>query len=251
MTKEINSGNVRLYIENSYEDMSARAADIICKELKSNPDGVYGFATGSTPIGLYGELIKKYRNNEIDFSNIISFNLDEYYPIKKNNDQSYYYFMKENLFNHINVQDKNINIPNGEAADPDKECICYEEKIKNAGGIDLQILGIGGNGHIGFNEPSNCFSRATNYVALTESTISANSRFFASMDDVPKHALTMGIKTIMLAGKILLVVNSEKKSEILKKSLFGDITPEVPASVLQLHPDVVVVIDKEAAKYLD
>ena len=247
MTKEINSGNIRLYIEDSYDDMSARAADVFCRVLKSKPHGVYGFATGGTPVGLYRELIKLYQRDEIDFSNITTFNLDEYYPIKKDNDQSYDYFMKMNLFNHVNVKGGNLNIPNGEAVNPNEECIRYEEKIMNAGGIDLQILGIGENGHIGFNEPSDRFTRATNHVALTESTISANARFFASMADVPKHALTMGIKTIMQAGKILLLGNSEKKSWILNRALFGDISPEVPASALQLHPDVTVVMDNAAA----
>lgn len=251
MGKKIDLGNIKIYVEDTYEDMGVKAADEFCKELKNNPKGVYGFATGSTPLSLYKELVKRCGNKEVDFSGVTTFNLDEYYPIKKENVQSYDYFMRDNLFNNINIDSKNINIPNGEASDPSVECASYEEKIKNSGGIDLQILGIGPNGHIGFNEPSDYFTEATNYVPLTESTISANSRFFESADEVPKHAISMGIKTIMQAKKILLVVNSVKKSDILNAALFGKITPKVPASVLQLHHDVTVVIDSEAAKNLD
>jgi len=251
MGKKIDLGNIKIYAENSYEDMSAKAAEIFSEELKKNPKGVYGFATGSTPVGMYKELIKKYETEGIDFSNVTTFNLDEYYPIKKDNSQSYDYFMKENLFRHINLKEENINIPNGEADNSVEECMRYEEKIKNSGGIDLQILGIGENGHIGFNEPSKHFTKVTNFIPLTDSTISANSRFFESKDEVPKHALTMGIQTIMKAKKILLVVNSAKKKEILKKALFGEITPEVPASILQLHQDVTVVVDNEAGDFLE
>ena len=250
MSREKDLGNIKIYVEETYEEMGKKAAEIFCLELNNNPAGVYGFATGSTPLSTYKELINKY-NSGIDFSKMTTFNLDEYYPIKKDNDQSYDYFMRENLFNHINVKNENINIPNGEAVDPEEECIEYEVKIRNMGGIDLQILGIGANGHIGFNEPADYFTSGTNYISLTESTISANSRFFESEADVPRHALTMGIKTIMSAKKILLLVNGSKKSEILKEALFGDITPQVPASILQVHPDVTVVIDKEAAVSLD
>ena len=246
MSKKIDLGNIKIYAEDTYEDMSAKAAEIFSEELKKKPNGVYGFATGSTPVGLYKELIKLHKTEGIDFSNVTTFNLDEYYPIKKENNQSYDYFMKENLFNHINVKFDNVNIPNGEAADVSEECVKYEEKIKNSGGIDLQVIGIGENGHIGFNEPAKGFTKITNYIPLTESTINANARFFNTADEVPKHALTMGIQTIMKAKKILLVANSAKKKEILHKALFGEITPEVPASILQLHPDVTVVVDKEA-----
>jgi len=247
--KEIN--NIKIYAEETYEDMSARAAEIFCQELKEKPNGIFGFATGSTPIGLYKELIKRYENGEIDFSGITSFNLDEYYPIKKSSDQSYDYFMKDNLFNHINIRPENINIPNGEASDAQQECLRYEEKINSSPGIDLQILGLGENGHIAFNEPSDSFTEMTNYIELTESTISANSRMFDSTDDVPKHALTMGIGTIMNAKKILLLINSERKAKAAKEALFGEVTPECPASILQKHPDVVVVVDKAVADVLD
>lgn len=249
MSKKIDLGNIKIYAENSYEDMSAKAAEIFSEELRKNPNGVYGFATGSTPVGMYKELIKKHQVDGVDFSKVTTFNLDEYYPIKKDNNQSYDYFMKENLFNHINIKGENINIPNGEASNSEEECVKYEEKIQNSGGIDLQILGIGENGHIGFNEPGGHFTKITNFIPLTESTINANARFFETKDEVPKHALTMGIQTIMKAKKILLVVNSAKKKEILKKALFGEITPEVPASILQLHPDVTVVVDSEAGDF--
>ena len=250
MSEMINSGNIKIYVEDSYDEMSRRAADILCKELKQNPNGVYGFATGSTPLGMYKELIARNKNGEIDFSGASTYNLDEYYPISKNNDQSYNYFMKKNLFDSINIKPDNINIPNGEAADPNAECAQYEEKIRKSGGISLQLLGIGHNGHIGFNEPGETFSGITSCVDLTESTINANSRFFASKEEVPKQALSMGVKTIMLARKVLLIASSAEKSEILNKALFGEITPKVPASALQLHRDLTVVIDKEAAKNL-
>lgn len=243
-------GNVKIHITETYEDMCSKATDIFCEELKINPAGVFGFATGSTPIGMYEELIKRYENNAIDFSEMKTFNLDEYYPIKKSNNQSYDYYMKENLFNHINVKEENINIPNGEAESFTEECENYEGKIKKAGGIDLQILGMGENGHIGFNEPGDSFTKATNYVYLTESTITANARFFDSIDEVPKNALTMGIGSIMQAKKLLLLVNSAKKANILKEALFGDITPKIPASVVQLHRNVNVVITKDVADIL-
>ena len=251
MSKEYDLGNIKIYVEDTYGAMSAKAAEIFVTNLNNKPDGVYGFATGSTPIGLYKELIKKNQNGEINFSGITTYNLDEYYPIARENDQSYDYFMREKLFNHIDINGDNINLPNGQAEDPAKECFEYEEKIRASGGIDLQILGIGANGHIGFNEPDTHFAKNTRHISLAESTIEANSRFFESADLVPRHALTMGIKTIMQAKKILLVVNSVKKSEILNSALFGDITPDVPASILQLHPDVSVIIDIEAASLLD
>lgn len=242
--------NIEVYIEDSYEEMSRRAADIFVDELTENPNGVFGFATGSTPLGLYKELIRRFNNGEIDFSSIATFNLDEYYPIKKDNPQSYDYFMRTNLFNHINVNPDYIYIPNGEAPNAFKECLNYEKLISTEDGIELQILGIGENGHVGFNEPNKYFKSYTNYVALSDSTINANARFFDSLEDVPTHAITMGIKTIMQARKILLLANSSKKSEILLKALMGYITPMVPASILQLHPDVTVVTDKEAGQAL-
>lgn len=243
-------GNIKIYTTETYEDMCKKASDVLCDELAINPTGVFGFATGSTPIGMYEELIRRYKNNTIDFKDIKTFNLDEYYPIKKSNNQSYDYYMRDKLFNHINVQEENINIPNGEAGSFINECENYEKKIKEAGGINLQILGMGENGHIGFNEPSDSFTRATNYVDLTESTIVANARFFDSIDEVPKNALTMGIGSIMQSKKLLLLVNSAKKANILKEALFGNITPKIPASAVQLHQNVIVIITKDVADIL-
>jgi len=248
MGKTIKWNNITVYVEDSYGALGRKAAEVFLEELTKRPCGVYGFATGSTPLSMYEALIRKYQEGGADFSGITSFNLDEYYPIEKSNDQSYDYFMRENLFNHINIGSDVIDLPNGEATDPLAECARYEAAIAASGGIDLQLLGIGENGHIGFNEPAESFSAATHCVSLTDSTIQANARFFASADEVPKRALTMGIKTIMQARKILLVANSAKKSEILLRSLTGDITPLVPASALQLHPNVTVVIDAEAAQ---
>ena len=248
--KRINLDNVKVYVEETYEGMSRKAASIFSEELLDNPNGTYGFATGSTPIGLYKQLIKKYKSGELDFKDMITFNLDEYYPIKKDNEQSYDYFMHSNLFNHINVDPYNIFIPNGEADDPIEECLDYERTLELNLGIDFQILGIGENGHIGFNEPADYFTSYTNYVELTESTINANARFFDNIEDVPTHAITMGIKTIMQSKKILLLANGSKKSDILLQALLGKITPKVPASILQLHRDVNVVVDKEASQAL-
>ena len=250
MSKTIDFGNITVYVEDSYEAVGRRAADIFAKALATAPTGIFGFATGSTPLSLYGELVKRYNAGTLDFSGITTFNLDEYYPIQKSNDQSYDYFMRENLFDHINVPQDRINLPNGEAPDPDIECARYEMAIRSSSGLELQILGIGENGHIAFNEPAEAFTNATNYTSLTQSTIDANARFFASADEVPKHALTMGIKTIMQAKQILLIANSAKKAEIIRDSLLGDITPQVPASALQLHRDVHIVLDPEAASAL-
>jgi len=242
--------NFKVYVLEDYELMGKQAAEIIAAQINEKANSVLGFATGSTPESTYSALIEMYKAGKVDFSQITTFNLDEYYPIKKSEDQSYDYFMKQKLFNHVNVNPESMNIPNGEAVDADAECAKYEEKIKNVGGIDLQILGIGGNGHIGFNEPGDVFEKQTHRVSLAENTIKDNARFFESEEDVPRHALSMGIKTIMQAKKILLLVSGEKKADILKQTLLGDITPNVPASALQLHRDVSIVADKSAAKWL-
>jgi glucosamine-6-phosphate deaminase len=238
--------NIHLFVEPDYDAMSRKAAGIFLEAFNAKPDGVYGFATGGTPVGMYKELI----NAAPDVSRMTAFNLDEYYPIKPEDPQSYYYFMRENLFDALNLPPGQTNIPNGLASDPAAECTAYEEKILQAGGIDLQILGIGNNGHIGFNEPSEAFTAQTNYVPLTEITIQANARFFESADDVPKHALTMGIRSIMLARRILLLCSGGGKASILRDSLKGPITPLVPASVLQMHPDVTVIADSAATSLL-
>ena len=209
-------GNLKIFVEDSYEEMSKKGAEVIAAQVVEKTDSVIGLATGSTPVGMYKELARKHKEETLDFSCTTTFNLDEYYPIKRANDQSYYYFMYDNLFNHINVPSDKINLPNGEAADIEEECASYEKKIKAAGGIDLQLLGIGNNGHIGFNEPDGFFEKDTHVVNLQQNTIEANSRFFDSVDDVPKQAVTMGIKTIMSAKKILMLVNGEKKADIVK-----------------------------------
>ncbi len=224
----------------NYDEMSKEGAKIIAEQIAKKPDSVLGLATGSTPIGLY----KCLRDNNIDFSKVSTYNLDEYYPISKTNDQSYQYFMDDNLFNHVNV--KSMDIPNGEAKDAQAECRRYDEAIENAGGIDLQLLGLGPNGHIGFNEPDDQLSVGTHLVELTQSTIDANARFFASADEVPRHALTLGMGGIMKAKKILVVANGKNKAEVVKKMFSGVIDTHVPATLLQLHNDVTVIVDEEA-----
>ena len=233
-----------------YVDMSRKAANIIAAQIIMKPDCVLGLATGSTPIGTYKELIKAYENGDLDFSLVKTANLDEYRGLEKTNDQSYDYFMKDNLFNHININFENLNIPNGEKPDAEEECARYEAVVKALGGQDLQLLGMGHNGHIGFNEPADEFPKETHCVDLQESTIQANKRFFEKVEDVPTQAYTMGIGTIMQAKKILVVASGADKAEIVKKAFFGPITPQVPASILQLHPDVTVVVDEAAGSLI-
>ncbi len=230
----------------NYEEMSFEAAKIVAEQLTKKPDSILGLATGSTPIGTYKELIKMYNAGEIDFKDVISYNLDEYYPIKQTNDQSYKYFMNENLFKHVNIKPENTHIPNGETDDPENECLNYDKMVEAAGGIDLQILGIGQNGHIGFNEPDETLHVETHITDLTESTIEANSRFFASKAEVPTKALTMGLGTIMKAKKIIILANGVSKRQIINDLINGGITTNIPASLLKLHKDVVLICDKEA-----
>ena len=242
--------NMKIIKTKDYADMSRKAANIIAAQVIMKPDCVLGLATGSTPIGTYKELIKAYENGDLDFSLVKTANLDEYRGLEKTNDQSYDYFMKENLFNHININFENLNIPNGEKPDADEECARYEAVVKALGGQDLQLLGMGHNGHIGFNEPADEFPKETHCVDLQESTIQANKRFFEKVEDVPTQAYTMGIGTIMQAKKILVVASGADKAEIVKKAFFGPITPQVPASILQLHPDVTVVVDEAAGSLI-
>lgn len=237
---------MRIIRTRDYEDMSRKAADIIAAQVIMKPDCVLGLATGSTPIGTYARLVKKYKKGDLDFSGVSSVNLDEYKGLTKENGQSYYYFMNDNLFSKVNIDKNRTFLPDGTEPDSDKACRDYNQVIADVGGVDLQLLGLGHNGHIGFNEPAAVFEAETHCVDLTESTIQANKRFFASIDDVPRQAYTMGIKTIMLARKILVVVSGADKAAIVKKAFFGEITPEVPASVLQLHPDVTIVADEAA-----
>ena len=237
---------MRIIRTRDYEDMSRKAADIIAAQVIMKPNCVLGLATGSTPIGTYARLVKKHKKGDLDFSGVTSVNLDEYKGLTKENDQSYYYFMNDNLFSKVNIDKSRTFLPDGTETDSDKACRDYNQIIADVGGVDLQLLGLGHNGHIGFNEPAAVFEAETHCVDLTESTIQANKRFFASIDDVPRQAYTMGIKTIMLARKILVVVSGADKAAIVKKAFFGEITPEVPASVLQLHPDVTIVADEAA-----
>ena len=225
----------------SYEKLSRQAANIISAQVIMKPDSVLGLATGSSPIGIYRQLIEWHKKGDLDFSEVTSINLDEYVGLREDNDQSYRYFMQTQLFDHVNIRRENTYVPNGCAADLEKECAEYDARIERFGGIDLQLLGIGLDGHIGFNEPSDVFVKNTHVVDLHESTIRANARFFGSADEVPRQAVTMGMVSIMQAKKILLIANGPAKREILEKAFFGPITPEIPASILQLHPDITVV----------
>lgn len=233
-----------------YQQMSRIAANFISAQIVLKPDCVLGLATGSSPTGTYGELIKRYQSGDLDFSKVTSVNLDEYKGLSPENDQSYRYFMDTNLFNHVNIDKNRTYVPDGLEPDATKACADYDAVIENCGGIDLQLLGLGNNGHIGFNEPADAFAKGTHCVDLTPSTIEANARFFSSMDEVPKQAYTMGIQSIMKAKKILVIVSGKAKAGIVKEALSGSVTPKVPASVLQLHPDVTVIADKEAASLL-
>lgn len=237
---------MRIYCAKDYYHASRVAANIISAQVIMKPDCVLGLATGSTPIGTYEQLVRWYEKGDLDFSEVHSVNLDEYRGLRPDNEQSYRYFMNKHLFDSINIDKANTFVPDGTEPDKEKACKKYDEIIRSHGGVDLQILGLGHNGHIGFNEPGSAFDKETHCVALSESTIKANARFFDSLDDVPKEAYTMGIKTIMQAKKIVVIVSGESKKDIVKKAFSGPITPEVPASVLQLHNDVILVGDEAA-----
>jgi len=241
---------MKIYCTEDYRQMSRQAANIISAHVILKPNCVLGLATGSTPIGMYQQLIEWYKKGDLDFSQVKSVNLDEYVGLAPTHDQSYRYFMQTNLFDHVNIDVANTNVPNGLAADPEEECRRYNEVIRNLGGIDVQVLGMGHNGHIGFNEPGEAFELETHVVDLQESTIQANSRFFASKDEVPRQAMTMGIKSIMQARQILVVVSGEDKADIVKKAFTGPVVPQVPASILQMHPNVLLVGDKAALSKL-
>ena len=229
-----------------YEDMSRKAANIISAQVILKPNCVLGLATGSSPLSTYANLIEWYKKGDLDFSNVSSVNLDEYRGLPADNDQSYRYFMKTNLFDKINIDQSRTHVPNGMEPDSNKACHDHDAIIEELGGIDLQLLGLGLNGHIGFNEPAAEFPKGTHCVDLTQSTIEANSRFFATIDDVPTQAYTMGIQSIMLAKKILIIASGANKAEIIAKAFLGPVTPEVPASILQMHPDVTLVADEAA-----
>ena len=237
---------MQIYKATDYKDMSRKAANIIYAQVIMKPNCVLGLATGSTPIGTYQQLIEWYKKGDLDFSDVTTVNLDEYKGLPRTNDQSYYYFMHQNLFDQVNINPENTHLPNGMEPNSEKECARYESLIHSLGGVDLQLLGLGHNGHIGFNEPGEAFEKETHCVDLQERTIEANKRFFASADDVPKQAYTMGIKTIMQAKKILVIVSGEDKADIVAKAFFGPVTPAVPASILQMHNDVTLVGDEAA-----
>ena len=229
-----------------YSELSRKAANIIASQILMKPNCVLGLATGSSPVGTYKELIQWYARGDLDFSGITSINLDEYRGLSGDNDQSYRYFMNTNLFDHVNIDKARTNVPDGLEPDAAKACSDYDQIIENAGGIDLQLLGLGHNGHIGFNEPADAFACGTQCVDLTESTINANKRFFASADEVPRQAYTMGIGTIMHARKLLMVVSGADKADIAAAAFCGEVKPEVPASIIQFHPDVTIIGDEAA-----
>lgn len=236
---------MKIYITKNYDDLSKKAANIMASQIIMKPNCVLGFATGASPVGLYKQLIKYYESGDLDFAEVSTVNLDEYKGLSSDDPNSYHQFMQTNLFSHINVDPKNVFLPDGLAKNSDEECERYNKVISSLGGVDLQLLGIGTNSHIGFNEPSDSFAKETNCIELSQSTIIANSKYFDN-DSMPKYAYTMGIKSIMQAKKILLVANGKGKAKALKDSLTGPITPSVPASILQLHSDLTVVADEDA-----
>ena len=229
-----------------YEHMSRQAANILSAQVILHPDSVLGLATGSSPIGTYKQLIKWYEKGDVDFSRVRTVNLDEYVGLAADHEQSYAHFMRMNFFDHINVDLKNTNIPNGTNLDEEEECARYNAIIRKLGGVDLQLLGLGPNGHIGFNEPGESFTKGTHKVSLTDATIQANKRFFASESDVPRYAYTMGILDIMQAERVVMVVSGAGKADIVREAFFGPVTPRVPASILQLHKNFTLVADEAA-----
>jgi len=241
---------VKIIKAKDYNDLSRKAANILSAQVILKENSVLGLATGNSPIGVYQQLVEWYLKGDIDFSRVTTVNLDEYLGLPPSNEQSYRYFMNKNLFSHINIDPDNTYVPDGVSADPELECGWYENLIRKLGGIDMQLLGFGHNGHIGFNEPGSAFEAETHIVSLTESTIQANRQNFKSIDEMPKQAYTVGIKTIMQARRIVVVVSGEHKAEIVKEALRGPITPQVPASVLQLHNNVTLVADEAALSLL-
>ena len=241
---------MRIYREKDYYSVSRRASNIISAQIISKPDCVLGLATGTSPIGTYKQLVEWYKKGDLDFSKVTSVNLDEYLGLSAEHPNSYRHFMNQNLFSLVNINPELTHLPNGIARDIAKECTNYDALIQDLGGIDLQLLGLGHNGHIGFNEPNDFFETGTHRVGLAQNTISANSRLFDNPEEVPTEALTVGIKSILQAKKILLIVSGADKAEALKKSLLGPVTPQVPASILQLHNDVSIVADESAIFFI-
>ena len=237
---------MRIIRTKNYDEMSRKAAAIIAAQVIHKPDCVLGLATGGTPVGTYKNLVEWYKSGDLDFSEVSTVNLDEYRGLPREHRESYWSFMHRNLFDHVNIPQDRINLPDGTNMDADAECKRYDAVIASMGGVDLQLLGIGHDGHIGFNEPSDAFDMGTHCVDLTEETIEANKRFFASRDEVPRQAYTMGTHNIMSARKVLMIVSGRDKAEIIKKAFFGPVTPHVPASILQMHPNFVLVADEDA-----
>lgn len=241
---------MKVRIFETAQEAAVAGAEIIAEVMKSKENPVLGLATGSTPVGMYQELIRKNAAGELDFSKVRSYNLDEYIGLDGSHDQSYRYFMNHNLFDHVNIDKENTHVPCGTGADHEADAKQYDAMIEAAGNIDVQVLGIGNNGHIGFNEPGKVFVKGTHVVDLTESTIDANQRFFASRDDVPRQAITMGMGGIMSARKVILMAFGKNKAQAIYNTVNGPVDPMVPASLLQLHGDVIVLLDKDAASKL-
>lgn len=239
---------MRIIRAKDYEHMSRQAANIISAQVILKPDSVLGLATGSSPIGTYQQLIKWHRKGDLDFSKVRTVNLDEYVGIAPVDSQSYYCFMRRNFFDHVNIYPANINIPYGLNLNAEDECSRYDETIRRLGGIDLQLLGLGPNGHIGFNEPADSFTKGTHMVTLSDATVQANKRFFEKEEDVPRYAYTMGICDIMQAKRVVMVVSGESKASVVRQAFFGPVTPACPASILQLHTDFTLVADDAALK---
>lgn len=237
---------MRIIKVKNYEEISRKAANLILAQVNLKPNAVLGLATGGSPVGTYEKLVAAYRQGDVDFSEVTTINLDEYRGIARAHEQSYWSFMHENFFDHVNVRENHIFIPDGENQNSEEVCRKYDDIIEKSGGIDMQLLGIGLDGHIGFNEPGSHFEANTHCVDLTESTIEANMRFFNSKDEVPRQAYTMGIRPIMQAKKVVMLANGKNKAEIIKKAFMGPITPEVPASILQMHPDFTLIADEDA-----
>ena len=242
---------MRIYLCKDYQGMSRQAANLISAQVIMKPECVLGLATGSTPVGTYDQLVEWVRKKDLSFSRVRSVNLDEYRGLSGGHEQSYRYFMQKHLFDRVDICLENTNVPNGLAEDPEAECARYDALIESLGGIDLQLLGMGRNGHIGFNEPGDSFQLGTHVVDLAPSTIEANKRFFASESDVPRQAMTMGIMHIMQARKILVAVSGEDKADAVARAFTGPVTPQIPASILQIHPDVVLVGDRAALSKLN
>ena len=240
---------MKIVVTKDYTEMCKLASRIFAAQITLKPDSVLGLATGSTPVGMYKELIQMYNEGRVDFSHVKTVNLDEYAGLNGDNDQSYRYFMNHNLFDHIDINKENTSVPCGTAEDLQAECERYEQLVEQTGGVDIQLLGLGHDGHIGFNEPCDHFPVMTHEVKLTEMTREANKRFFDSLEDVPTSAITMGIGTVMSARKILMIVTGADKAEILHQVFFGSVKPEVPGSILQFHPDVTVICDEAAARF--